>query len=125
MVARGFPGYRQVPACRLATVKTSPGATAAVQIVHSSRTVTMPARPSGFGPMFSAGTRYGWPDGTHSVIEVHVVGELINIIIFKCGMGDGSYRVWFARAASQDPVCFLADLELQHSLGPAANEPRH
>ena len=218
----------------------------------------MPARPSDFDPMFRAGTRYAWPDGTHSVIEVHAVGELklptgrliaqdprwehrkvapftvpvlpghypvvvsisrwdqsptrgtasplrlvnaaklvvadqpvtswelallpgqdlaaldqgeffgfgvdsgtgcfidaagghhlrqlrqdrewtqaitaigargaidipttdpdLNIIIFKCGMGDGSYPVWIARAASQDPVCFLADLELlKHSLGP-------
>jgi len=224
----------------------------------------MPLMPSDFGPMFCAGTRYGWPDGTHSVINVHAVGELklptgsliaqdprwehprvppftvpvppgqypvivsishwdqsptagvasplrlvnaaklvvadqpvaswelalqpgqdptalaegqffgfgvdsgtgsfldaaashhlrplrqdrewtqaiaaisaqgaigiptadpdLNIIVFKCGMGDGSYPVWIGRAASQEPVCFVADLELlQHSLGPAADVPR-
>lgn len=36
----------------------------------------MAITPVGFGPMFCAGTRYGWPDGTHSVIDVVVVGEL-------------------------------------------------
>jgi len=29
-----------------------------------------------FGPMFRAGTRYSWPNGTNSVIDVRIVGEL-------------------------------------------------
>jgi Protein of unknown function (DUF4241) len=44
----------------------------------------------------------------------------LNIIVFECGMGDGSYPTWIGRATGGATVCFVADLELlQHSLGPA------
>ena len=55
-------------------------------------------------------------------IDVPTGDPDVNIIVFKCGMGDGSYPTWIGRAANQDPVCFVADLELlQHSLGPASD----
>jgi len=55
--------------------------------------------------------------GAEGAIDVPTADPDLNIIIFKCGMGDGSYPVWIARAASQDPLYFLADLELlRHSL---------
>lgn len=46
----------------------------------------------------------------------------LNIILFACGMGDGAYATWIGRAANQDPVCFVCDLELlDHSLGPVSH----
>jgi hypothetical protein len=54
--------------------------------------------------------------------DISTTDQDLNIIMFKCGMGDGRYPVWIGRAASQDPVCFVADLELiQHSLGPVSD----
>jgi hypothetical protein len=32
--------------------------------------------PPDVGTMFRAGTRYGWDDGTYSVIDVRAVGEM-------------------------------------------------
>jgi hypothetical protein len=62
----------------------------------------------------------GAATGAQGAADVSTADPDLNIIMFKCGMGDGSYPVWIGRATSQDPVCFLADLELlQHSLGPA------
>jgi len=43
----------------------------------------------------------------------------LNVIVFRCGMGDGKYPTWVGRAATGEPTCFLVDLEvLSHSAGP-------
>jgi len=42
-----------------------------------------------------------------------------NIIVFRCGMGDGSYSTWIGRAENGKITSFVSDLELlRHSLGP-------
>ena len=59
--------------------------------------------------------------GEQGGIDISTGDPDLNIVMFKCGMGDGAYPVWAGRAISQDPVCFVADLELlQHSFGPAS-----
>jgi hypothetical protein len=61
--------------------------------------------------------------GTQGGIDIATTNPDFNIIMFKCGMGDGSYPVWIGRSASHDPVCLIAELELlRHSLGPAASQ---
>lgn len=41
-----------------------------------------------------------------------------NIVLFDCGMGDGSYPTWIGRSASGEIACFATDLELlSHSSG--------
>jgi hypothetical protein len=43
----------------------------------------------------------------------------LNVIIFRCGMGDGRYPTWVGRTASGEPACFLVDLEVfSHSAAP-------
>jgi Protein of unknown function (DUF4241) len=43
----------------------------------------------------------------------------LNVVIFRCGMGDGYYPTWVGRTAAGELACFVADLELlSHSLGP-------
>lgn len=43
----------------------------------------------------------------------------VNVVIFRCGMGDGYYPTWVGRTAAGKLACFVADLEvLSHSLGP-------
>lgn len=52
-------------------------------------------------------------------IEVLTDDPGINIIVFRCGMGDGTYPTWIGRGKSGDITCFVSDLELlHHSLGP-------
>jgi len=59
--------------------------------------------------------------GEQGGIDISTGDPDLNIVMFKCGMGDGAYPVWAGRAISQDPVCFVADLELlQHSFGPVS-----
>ncbi len=42
-----------------------------------------------------------------------------NIILFDCGMGDGSYPTWIGRTDTGRIACFTTDLELlSHSSGP-------
>jgi hypothetical protein len=36
----------------------------------------------------------------------------LNLVIFSCGMGDGSYPVWIGRTSSGEPAAYIADLEL-------------
>ncbi|MEU8797363.1 DUF4241 domain-containing protein [Spirillospora sp. NPDC048819] len=53
-------------------------------------------------------------------IEVPTDDPELNVIVFRCGMGDGTYPIWIGRARNGEVVCFVADLELlQHSLGTA------
>ncbi|MBN6057282.1 DUF4241 domain-containing protein, partial [Nonomuraea sp. RK-328] len=41
-----------------------------------------------------------------------------NIVLFDCGMGDGSYPTWIGRSVSGEISCFATDLELlSHSSG--------
>ena len=43
----------------------------------------------------------------------------LNVVIFRCGMGDGYYPTWVGRTAAGEVACFLADLEvLSHGVGP-------
>jgi hypothetical protein len=44
----------------------------------------------------------------------------LNVAVFGCGMGDGTYPVWVGRNGSGDPTCFIADLEIlsRHTSGP-------
>ena len=44
----------------------------------------------------------------------------LNVVVFGCGMGDGTYPVWVGRNGSGDPTCFIADLEIlsHHTSGP-------
>jgi hypothetical protein len=43
----------------------------------------------------------------------------LNVVMFDCGMGDGTYPVWIGRTAAGDAACFVADLELlSHGQGP-------
>ena len=58
---------------------------------------------------------------TRGYVDVPTGDPDLNIIVFKCGMGDGSYPTWIGRATGGAPVCFVTDLELlQHSTGPAS-----
>lgn len=43
-----------------------------------------------------------------------------NVVVFGCGMGDGTYPVWVGRNGSGDATCFIADLEIlsRHASGP-------
>lgn len=50
-------------------------------------------------------------------LEVGTDDPDFNIIVFKCGMGDGMYLTWIGRSESGNVVSFVVDLELlQHSL---------
>jgi len=52
-------------------------------------------------------------------IDVPTDDPELNIIVFKCGMGDGAYPTWIGLTTGGDITYFVADLELlQHSLGP-------
>jgi Protein of unknown function (DUF4241) len=43
----------------------------------------------------------------------------LNIVIFRCGLGDGCYAIWIGRTATGQPACFVADLRvLSDSFGP-------
>jgi hypothetical protein len=44
----------------------------------------------------------------------------LNVVMFLCAMGAGTYPVWVGRTAAGEPACFIADLELltRHSPGP-------
>ncbi|MFI8552293.1 DUF4241 domain-containing protein [Spirillospora sp. NPDC077959] len=51
-------------------------------------------------------------------IEVPTDDPDLNVIVFRCGMGDGTYPTWIGRARNGEVACFVADFELlQHSLG--------
>lgn len=47
-------------------------------------------------------------------------GADLNVVMFLCAMGAGTYPVWVGRTAAGEPACFVADLELlsRHSPGP-------
>ena len=44
----------------------------------------------------------------------------MNVVMFLCAMGAGTYPVWIGRTGAGQPACFVADLELltRHSPGP-------
>lgn len=49
----------------------------------------------------------------------------LNIVAFKCGMGDGMYPTWIGRTTAGEVACFIANLSLlHHSLGPVETNPR-
>ncbi|WP_176611452.1 DUF4241 domain-containing protein [Actinomadura sp. WMMB 499] len=51
-------------------------------------------------------------------IEVSSCDRRFNVVVFKCGMGDGGYRTWIGRTGRGEVACFVADLELlRHSVG--------
>ncbi|MWA05466.1 DUF4241 domain-containing protein [Actinomadura sp. LD22] len=47
-------------------------------------------------------------------MELRTGDPELNIVVFKCGMGDGAYPTWIGRSADGDITWVVSDLELLH-----------